>query len=276
MLEFWKAERTLYAPFFRVAIGLILLFDLVSTFPAIEFLFDSELNSFLPLKGKMGFVAQYPYLLLSAYAVVLILFIGGIGKHFTTFLVFIFHLILVQLSLPFITWGDKILKFTLLYFIFVNSFHYWSWKPNKIPKGFISKLAVLSIILHLFMIYLNNAFYKTMDLDWQKGYAVFYSFAQYSNFKNSVFYPLISQEFFSKGLSYFTILLQISFVPLAIWKRTRYYILFLSALVHIVMIVQFGLWKFELIVLLHYGFVLTDRDWKQILPERYHPKFLKT
>lgn len=270
MMEFWKAERNLYAPFFRVAIGILLLLDLISTLPAIDFLFQPELNAFLPIKGKMGWVAQHPYLFFAGYAVSLLLFIFGIGRNFATFLVFMFHLILIQLSLPLVTWGDKILKFTLLYFIFVNSFYYWSLNSNKKSTGIISKLAVLSIILHLFMIYLNNSFYKLMDIDWQQGFAVFYSFAQYSNFKESLFYPLISHGFFSKSLSYFTILLQISFVPLAIWRKTRYYILIISALVHVVMIVQFGLWKFELIVLLHYGFVLTDQDWKRIIPERYH------
>src|SRR5690606_9738886 len=115
-----------------------------------------------------------------------------------------------------------------------------------------------------------------INRDWQLGHAVFYSFSQYPNFKESIFYPIISNGSLSKWIGYLVILLQLSFVPLAIWRKTRLALLMVSTLLHVVMMFQFGLWKFEWIVILHYGFVLTDEDWKRIFGSKTSLKFLKT
>lgn len=276
MKEFWTAERKLYAPVFRVAMGLILLIDLLTTIPSISFLFHPEFNSFLPLQGVLGFLAKYPFVFFGLYASILLLFIFGVGKQFVSFLVFLFYFCMVQWSIPFVTWGDKILRFTLFYFVWVDSFRYLSVYRSRGNLSLLSKLAVLSIILHLFLIYMNNAYFKAINRDWQLGYAVFYSFSQYPHFKESIFYPIISNGFLSKWIGYSVILLQLSFVPLAIWRKTRIPLLIVSALLHVVMMFQFGLWKFEWIVLLHYGFVLTDEDWKRIFGSKTSLKFLKT
>lgn len=276
MKEFWTAERRLYAPVFRVAIGLILLIDLLTTFPSISFLFQPELNSFLPLHGVLGFLAKYPFVFFGLYASTLLLFIFGIGKHFVSFLVFVFYFFMLQFSIPFVTWGDKILRFTLLYFVFVDSFRCLSAHRSTGTLGLLSKLALMSIILHLFLIYGNNAFFKAINRDWQLGHAVFYSFSQYPNFKESIFYPIISNGSLSKWIGYLVILLQLSFVPLTIWRKTRLALLMVSTLLHVVMMFQFGLWKFEWIVILHYGFVLTDEDWKRIFGSKTSLKLVKT
>ena len=275
MKEFWTAERKLYAPIFRVAIGLILLIDLLFTYPSISFLFQPDLNAFLPLQGILGFTAEHPFVFFGLYALVLVLFIFGIGKHGVSFLVFVFYFFMLQFSFPFVTWGDKILKFTLLYFVFVDSYQYWSIHRSKESKGWLSHLAILSIILHLFLIYLNNAYFKATNRDWQLGHAVFYSFSQYPHFKESIFYSLISKGFFSQWIGYVVILMQLSFAPLVMWKKTRIFTIIGFIILHGVMMFQFGLWKFEWIVILHYGFLLTDKDWKRIFGNRIPSNFSK-
>ena len=275
MKEFWTSERKLYAPVFRVAIGLILLIDLLFTFPSISFLFQPDLNAFLPLQGILGFTAEHPFVFFGLYALVLVLFIFGIGKHVVSFMVFVLYFFMLQFSFPLVTWGDKILRFTLLYFVFVDSFRYLSVNRSTGTLSLLSKLAVLSIILHLFLIYVNNAYFKVTNRDWQLGHAVFYSFSQYPNFKESVFYPIISNGLLSKWIGYSVILLQLSFGPFSMWRKTRITILIVSTFLHVLMMFQFGLWKFEWIVILHYGFVLTDDDWKRIFGKNIALKFLK-
>lgn len=268
MKEFWAAERRIYPSLFRVLIGMVLLVDLVSIFPSAEILFNPEFNAFVPESGWVSRLAEYSTVFLSIYGLVLVAFILGIGKNISSFLVFVFHFLMIQLTLPLMTWGETILKFSLLYFIFVDSFKYFSIQKSKGEFQLISKLAVWSIILHVFLIYLNNAYFKILDKDWQQGIAVFYSFSQYAGFQDSFWNGILSHEFMAKFINYLIIFQQLSFVPMVIWKKTRWIAILLSILIHVMMLFQFGLWKFELIVILLYGFLLNDEEIKKICPKR--------
>lgn len=280
MKEFWTAERTIYPSIFRVLIGLLLLMDLIFTYPSFSLLFNSDINAFLSDQPILRFIADQYHLFIGVYAVFLLLFIVGIGRNLTSLLVGIAYFIMFLLSYQLVTWGDIILKFTLIFFVFVDSYKYLSKNRNKPIFGYISTLAIASIILHVFLIYLNNAYFKAVDKSWQDGVAVFYSFAQYPNFKESLMYPIISNGILSQTINYFIILLQLLFTPFVIWKKTRLFIIVLSAIVHLIMMFQFGLWKFELIVLLLYGFLLNDAEWRAILPKsiglKYFPKQIQS
>ncbi len=274
MKEFWMAERRIYPSIFRVLIGLVLLADLVSFIPATDVLFNPEFNSFLPQTGFIAQLAEHSTLFLSVYGLILMLFILGIGKNISSFLVFVFHFLMLQLTLPLMTWGDTILKFSLLYFVFADSFQYLAVHRSKGRFPFVSQLAIWSIILHVFLIYLNNAYFKILDKDWQQGIAVFYSFSQYPGFQESNWYSILSNEFLAKSVNYFIILQQLAFVPMVIWKKTRGIAILLSILIHILMLVQFELWKFELIVMLLYGFLLNDKEIRNLIPKRILQRFI--
>ncbi len=274
MKEFWTAERRIYPSIFRILIGLVLLADLISFIPTTDILFHSEFNAFLPQSGFMAQLAEHSALFLLVYALVLVLFIFGIGKNISSFLVFVFHYLMMQLTLPLMTWGDTILRFSLLYFVFADSFRYFTINRSKGSYPFVSKLAVWSIILHVFLIYLNNAYFKILDKDWQQGIAVFYSFSQYPGFQESIWHSLLSNEFLAKSLNYFIIIQQLTFVPMVIWKKTRGIAILLSVFIHILMLIQFELWKFELIVMLLYGFLLNDKEIIKLIPKRIQQKFI--
>jgi hypothetical protein len=275
MKEFFQAERNIYPSIFRIFIGWVLLIDLIFSLPAGFFLFNPEFNANLPKGEIFTFIYSNWQIFSGIYALILFLFILGIGKNILSFLVFLFHWIWLDLTMPLITWGDTILRFSLMYFVVVDSFKYLSLQPSK-QSGFLSQLGIWSIILHIFLIYLNNAYFKILDIDWQEGRALFYSFSQYPSFENSIFKPVISNDFLSKYLGYFIISQQLSFVPLVLWKKTRFGAILLSILIHFTMMVQFGLWKFELIVILLYGFLLNDEEWKKILPSRLYSKFFSS
>ena len=274
MKEFWTAERRIYPSVFRILVGLVLLVDLISFIPAADVLFNQEFNSFLPQTGFISQLAKKSTLFLSAYGIVLILFILGIGKNLSSFLVFVFHFLMLELTLPLMTWGDTILKFSLLYFIFADSFQFFAVNRSKGAISFISKLAVWAIILHVFLIYLNNAYFKMLDKDWQQGIAVFYSFSQYPGFQKSQWYTLLSNGFLAKSINYLIIIQQLTFVPMVIWKKTRGIAILAAIFIHIMMFIQFELWKFELIVMLLYGFLLNDREIRELIPKRIQQKFI--
>lgn len=273
MKEFWTASRTIYPALFRVMIGFVLLFDFISTYTSGKILFNPIFNGFLPDTGITWFLAEHYSLFSLAYGMVLVVFILGIGKNLTAFLVFVFHLLVMNLTFPLMTWGDIILKFSLLYFIFADSFNYLSLQKSSKKFSFLSQLAIWSIILHLFLIYLNNAYFKILDKDWQQGIAVFYSFSQYHGFQDSFWYSIFSHKFMANFINYFIIIQQLTFVPLVLWKKSRKVAILISILIHIIMMFQFGLWKFEIIVILLYGFLLNDEEWKKLLPVSFRKKY---
>lgn len=273
MKEFWAASRTIYPSIFRVMIGFVLLLDLSSTYMSGKILCNPVFNDFLPESGITSFLAEHYQIFSLAYGIVLVAFILGIGKNLTSFLVFCFHLIVMEMTFPLMTWGDIILKFSLLYFVFADSFKYLSLRKSNKKASFISQLAVWSIILHLFLIYLNNAYFKILDKDWQQGIAVFYSFSQYHGFQDSSWYSILSHKSIANFINYFIIIQQLTFVPLVLWKKSRNWAIILSVLIHIIMMFQFGLWKFELIVILLYGFLLSDEEWGKLIPVRFQKKY---
>lgn len=275
MKEFFTAERKIFPSVFRVLIGLILLFDLIYMYRSASIFLNPELNSFLPTDKISIIVTQNSGFFFLFYGSILILFILGLFGNLISFLVFCCYLILFHLSYQFVTWGDTILKFTLLFFVFADSFRYLSLKRTKGKYPFISVLAVWSIILHIFMVYLNNAYFKLADYHWQQGIAVYYSFAQYAQFPDSIFHWPVSNSFFSKSIDYFIILQQLLFVPFVIWKKTRYFMLILAAVIHLTMMVQFGLWKFELAVVLHFGFLLNDEELRRLMPTKIRLKYFR-
>lgn len=265
MKEFWTAERTIYPAIFRILLGTLLLIDIFFIQSASDILFNPELNAFLRESRISVLLLENNLYFFLLYGVVLILFILGIGKNITSFLVWLLSLLtLYYFTFALRVWGDKILIYTLLFFVFVDSFRYFSIKPTSGKLSYISTLAIWSILLNLFLVYLNNAYFKIADPDWRKGYAVFYGFAEYPHFKNSFWYPIISNEFISKFINYFVILQQLLFVPMVLWKKTRYLMIAVAIIIHLTMAIGFGLWKFELIIIFLFGFILSDAEWRRI------------
>lgn len=266
MKEFWTAPRTLFPALYRVIIGLILLTDLASSLPSLKLLFDPSLNAYLPQSGFLGFLSEHIRIFVVLYALSLVFFIFGLGRNLASLLVFAGFFLWIQMTDPLRVWGDAILKYSLMYFVFVDSFRYLSLRKTLGKISWISVLAVWCIILNVFLIYLNNAWFKIANKDWQEGIAVFYSFSQYPEFKDSVFYPLVIDGFWTRAINYIVIVWQLLFVPFILWRKTRWAMILLSTVIHLIMMYEFALWKFELIVILQYGFLLSDKEWLKVLP----------
>jgi|SRR5690606_28154629 len=279
MVDFWQKSRTIYPSVFRFLVGIVFLLDLIFTLSN-SFVFNTDFADYPNMGSTIEFLRENYISFYLIYGLVLVLFILGIGKKIVSAAVFIFHFLSIMIVPSLTNWGDTIMKFTLLYFIFVDSFKYLSVNPthsdSRNLKLYISKLAVWSIILNLFLVYLSNSVYKLFDVDWQNGYATFFSFSQFLGVKSSFFYPIISNEFLSKAISYIIVAQQMTFLPLIIWKRTRYFAILLGVLIHLIMFFQFGLWKFETIMILLYGFLLNDEEWKNLIPKNLKNKLFQS
>lgn len=275
-MNFWKAERTVYPPLFRILLGTILLIDAVFSISVNGFIFDANFNALYHQNSVLNFFRENHIVFQSIYIIFLLLFLIGIGGFWVKGIVFLFSVAFDLLEPTALTWGDLILGFTLLYFIFADSSQHLSagkkHRKSDLEK-WIAKLAVFSIILNLFLVYVSNGYSKLTDSTWQEGYAVYFAFAQFQNFENSFFHLLLKNEWISQLTSYFIILIQFLFPVWVMIRKTRIPIILIGIVLHLIMLWQFGLWKFELIVILLYGFLLNDEEWRRILPRKFQKKY---
>lgn len=271
-MKFWIENRRLFPTYFRVLLGSLLLLDAGMVVSVGEFLYDSKTNYFVQGSSLISFARDNYIGVYIIYMITLFFFIVGIGKNVTVFLVFALGVFINQMEPGIATWGDLITNYTLLFFVFVNSFQRFSYSfifKNFSMPVYLSKLGVLSIILNLFLVYFSNGFAKIQDPAWQDGYAIYFAFSQYENFEGSIFHYFLSNKWICIFMTYFIIFFQLIFPFLILWKKSRYVTMVMGILMHLLMIAAFGLWKFELTMILLYGFLLNDTEWTKLLPKYF-------
>ena len=203
---------------------------------------------------------------LMLYIAILLLFIRGVGMHLTAFVVFLFTFLDNILIHPAIFWGDYILRFTLLYFIFTDSYRFFVYKPSFGKPGLLHFLSIWSLKIHVVLIYMTNAWYKWWSDDWISGYAIGYFFnsAQVNDIFNIGGFVMQFPEFIRIS-TWFVLFFQTTF-PIFIWFiKIKWFWIFVGILMHAIMAVTLQLYKFELIMVLLYGFFISDREWQYLL-----------
>lgn len=260
-------NRLWYSAFFRVAIAVLLLLDVFTSFPLASDIYnltgyehanDLSFPFFSVLRENIQ-------IFLSVYVFFLILFLLGIGRNLTSVIIFILYNIDFLLIYPGVFWGDYVLRTTLLYFVFVDSFQYLALNIRKKDSEILSRLAVLSIMLNVCLVYVSNAYFKLHNSEWLDGTAIayFFKFSEVLDL-NKVGSLFGGNEFFIKISTWMVLIFQIIF-PLMIWfKRTKYPWILIGILIHLFMAVTLQLYKFELIIILLYGFFISDNEWRNI------------
>ena len=116
-----------YAPFFRLFICFYLLKDVIIMWDFNKLIYKGE--SFLMLEATpfieffgihTAFVRDNFEIFYFVYIVLILLFLFGIGKRFTVLLLFICVEVVQNLAWLTLNGGDNILKFAVLYFIFID------------------------------------------------------------------------------------------------------------------------------------------------------------
>lgn len=261
-------NRTFYPAFFRVLIGSVLLVDLLILLPSVNEIYQIP-NYFYEIDKSIPFVKYIRaniQLFYFTFIGILLLFILGLGRNLISLVIFIFFTIKYLLLSGISSYGTDILRISLLFFVFVNSFNYFSLNKPK-SNGLFSKLATLSIMLHICYIYLSNAILKTINFVWMEGDAFIYFFL--TSKTTDVFTitdQLLNYPFFVVYGSYLVIIFQFLF-PIFIWfQRTKYVFIIIGIIMHVSMAFILQLYFFEIVVILHYGFFIKDEEWQKLLP----------
>ena len=230
-----KFEYSFYSSIFRVFIALFLIKDVIITnglknllFKGVEFYIPTKSFLLEILSINTDFVRNNFDYFNILYLIIIILYLFGVGKKFTAFILYVIFDIMQQLNSVTLNGGDNLLKFILLYMVFINSYDYFSisklkYKNSEYEKfdNFISNLAVLSIKLHLCLVYFLSGVHKINADVWFNGVATYYTLSL-ERFRGTSFNLYIAKNAFIVLIStYMTILIEISY-PFLIWfKETR-------------------------------------------------------
>ena len=260
LLNNWK-EVYFYAAFYRIAICNLLFVDLIYSIESNQLILSNDFSHLLSNYSFFNFFYQNIVAFNIVYAISIVMYFFGIGNYFGSFFFFLLFSINSFMFSKFQTWGDKILFFSLLYFIFVNSYNYFTLNKKKLELNpyinLISHLGLACLVIHVFYLYGINIFHKLHHKSWLYGSS--FSIAIIIKQNIIVFSDIIQLaniRFISQIGSYTAIFQQFFFIPLAIINKTRPYIILLTIAIHISIAIIFLLVKFQLIVLLALGFVM--------------------
>ncbi|MBT8243895.1 HTTM domain-containing protein [Winogradskyella sp.] len=266
-----------YSPYLRIFVCLYLLKDIVTMWEFNGIIYES--NSFLipEISPYLNFFSidilffrEYFYVFYSIYILLIFLFLFGIGKRITPLLLFLSLGVIQTLSWLTLNGGDNILKFIILYFVFIDSYSKFSLFKNKKSKNkklsnLLSNLGGYSLCFHFCLIYFISAIHKIHADVWFNGIATYYILASerfQGTFLNT---SLVQNGFFVTITTYGTIIIEL-FFPFLVWnKNLKFYMLFLAFSLHLGIAIFMMLYDFQILFIMILGFFISNEEWKQIM-----------
>lgn len=283
-----KNNFSFYAPYLRLFICFYLLKDIIVMWNFNDLLYRG--NSFV-------FTEPAPFLeyfnistslirdnfsvFYTFYILLIILFLFGIGKRMTVFFLFIFTEIIQNLAWLTLNGGDNILKFAILYFIFIDSYSKFSLKEfkhksdfSKQLSNFLSNLGGYSLCIHLCLVYFISAIHKIHADVWFNGIATYYVLAS-ERFQGTQWnIPLVKNGFFVTLTTYGTLFIEL-FFPFLVWnKRFKFIMILMAISLHLGIGVFMMLYDFQILFIVILGFFITNEEWKSIVDNLNKSYFL--
>lgn len=272
-----------YAPFLRVFIVLYLLKDVIVMWSFNDLIYRGK--SFL--YNEQAVLLEYIgvstdlfrdnfYLFYFFYITLILLFLFGIGKRFTALLLFFSVEIIQNLAWTTLNGGDNLLKFVILYFVFVDSFSRFSIKPITYKKeefkklnNFVSNIAGYSICIHFCLVYFVSAVHKLNADVWFNGVATYYVLGS-ERFQGTPWnLSLIKNGVFVTLSTYGTILIELGF-PFLVWfKKTRNVMILLAISLHMGIGIFMMLYDFQILFVVMLGVFVSQEQWELISRKVY-------
>jgi len=164
--------------------------------------------------------------------------------------------------------GDNLLKFIMLYMIFIDSYKYFS--INKIEyknsttrylSNVLSNMGGLSVCIHICFAYFISGWHKIHADVWFNGVATYYTLSL-DRFKGTPWNASLAKNgIFVTISTYFTMLVEI-YYPVLIWfKRTKKTISICAILMHIGIYVFMMIYDFQIAFIMTQGFFFSNKQW---------------
>ncbi len=266
-----------YSPYLRVFICLYLLKDIIIMWEFNDIIYLN--NSFLSLDvlPYLNFlnidiqsIRNNFYLFYSIYILLIFLFLFGIGKRITPFLLFLSLGVIQTLSWFTLNGGDNILKFLVLYYVFIDSYDKFCLlksrnDDNNELTNFLSNLGGFSICIHICLVYFISAVHKIHADVWFNGVATYYILASERFQGTSLNTSLVQNGFFVTMSTYGTIIIEL-FFPFLIWNRNlKPFLILFAVSLHMGIAVFMMLYDFQILFIMILGFFISNDEWDQLI-----------
>ena len=213
---------------------------------------------------------EFSGLLLSLTLLFSLFFGMGIGRNWSCLILFILVEIIQRINGVILNGGDNYLKFILLYMCFVDSYGYFTLFKSKTrvnkKHGTLTYLGLLSIKIHLCVIYFVSAIYKINAKVWFTGVANYYIFNLERFMGTSLNFILSKNSYFVTLSTYLTLFWELSFSYLIWLRKTKIFILVMGVFIHLGIYVFMMIHDFEILFIAVYILFFTDSE----LLKTYH------
>jgi len=278
-LKWWTSlnepsDKGFYLAIFRIYLSFHMLKKLVFIWPSSYFLFGegrlmaaSHPDGYTILSINADYLSNHIGLFLSFVVVLLILFGFGIGRFVTSWLLFLSWYIIQRLNPYILNGGDNYLILILMYMCFADSYTHLSlskssgFERNSI-NNFLTNLAIISIQVHLCLIYFISGISKVHSDLWYNGVAIYY-ILNLERFSATDYNLALSQNgFFVTLAGYTTMLWETFFFFLVSINKTKVPALVLGVVIHLSIYFFMMIHDFEILYIMVYGFFFTDEELK--------------
>ena len=269
-------QKAYYLAFLRVALCLWFLKELLFRWPLFEILYSK--HSFFKIPPSLAFrflhlnpawYREHYLLVVYTCVILLVLNIFGIGRNVISFSLFIALTLLYSLNNKFANSGDEMSMLLAFYLSFANTFSHFTlfrrqaYSPSKEKLyNLVSNLAAYSILFNLCIVYFMAGLYKLQDPYWQKGTAVHY-------FLNDDRYSILAADKHVAApavliyiINYGTILFELSFPFLVLFRRTRKAVLLLGLTMHFCIYLFLMIYGMSVIFIIQYGIFFSNQEIK--------------
>ena len=269
-----KNHKAFYLAVMRVFFGFFLLKEILLKLSSAAYLYGSnsifrftEHSSFIVFGIDITTLQEHYVMILSIYILAIILFIFGIGKRFTAFLIFFLILILQKLNNSTVNGGDKMARLLIFYFAFANSFEYFCLKKtntkvqqNTATDNLISNLAAYSIMIQLCFAYFITFLNKFNNSCWFNGTAIYYVF-QTEAYQGTHYNQLLTQsKLFVYVATYFALIFEGCFAFLIWFKKLRIPLLIGGLMLHFGIYFFMMIYNLQIVFLLPYGLFFSNQE----------------
>ncbi|WP_217607075.1 HTTM domain-containing protein [Chitinophaga sp. GbtcB8] len=274
-----KNRYSFYLAVFRIFVCFHLIKTILFQWAYLDILYGA--NSFVSpvptfITELLGipthFLREHYQWFITAYLLIIVLYLFGIGKHFTALLLFLCYETLQRMCNLVLNGGDNLMKFIMLYMVFADSYQYFSIKAGQFRNQTLrrlsnlgSNLCVRAITLHFCMIYFWSAWHKIHAEVWFNGVATYYTFS-IGRFKGTPWNDFLARNgVFVTISTYFTLIVEVYFPVLVWFKKTRLVVVLCGIALHLGIYVFMMIYGFEIIFIMTYGFFFKDEEWQAFL-----------
>lgn len=262
-------DRSFYLSILRLYVSFHIIRNTLAHYSSLHFLMGEK--SILPIyyesKIILLFYNNY-HLFIFVILSLSILFFFGIGKYVTPILLFSVLEIYNSLVPYILNGGDNILKFLLLYLIFIDSYKYFSISPIRFSNDEIKKTSVFctnimtyAILLHICLSYFIAGIEKLHSDEWFQGVAIYYILSL-ERFHGAYINKLIIQNGYLVNLFTYLVVLWEIYFPVLVWnKKLKLLMVLIGIMMHISIMITMGLYDFQILYIFCLGLFLKNDSW---------------